>query len=248
MTHFKKSFKKRFKKTAAITGLVMIAAAPFASASDNKTLSKATQAKQGATVFSSILVGTAAGGPAGAFIGLLASSFFVDKIADADQLQQTTLDLATAEAQTAELRRELMAARSLADTREQALQALALNSLDFQVLFHTGKDELTARGRERVASLAKRLSTQPQLQVRLDGHADPRGTDEYNNVLADYRSRSVADALLKSGIEPERIERYSHGSRQATASTGNAEQYAIERRVNIQVFTPQQSRHLVSSH
>lgn len=228
MTHL----KNNLKKTAAITGLVVMTATPFVSAASDQPLSKATQAKQGATVFSSILVGTAAGGPAGAFVGLLASAFIVDKIADADQLEQSQLDVAELEAQTANLRRELMAANE----REQELEALALNSLEFQVLFHTGQDTLTERGQSRVDSLAQFLTENPDVQVRLDGHADPRGSDEYNNVLSNYRAKNVAERLVQSGIDSGRINHYSHGSSQSNAKQGSSADYALERRVDIQVF------------
>lgn len=239
----------KLTKTAAITGLMVMTAAPSTHAStamapSEEKLSKATQAKQGATVISSVLVGTAAGGPAGAFIGLLASSFMVDTLADAERGEKASVSLAEAEAEKATLRRELMAARAQSDKLEQ----LALNSLEFQVLFHTGKDELSPRGEERIHSLAQLLQEYPQLQIRLDGHADPRGTDGYNQVLSQYRAHSVANNLIAAGISAKRIDSYAHGASQSTATIGSAEEYAQERRVGIQIFNPEQQQDVVAAH
>src|SRR5690606_14699506 len=70
---------------------------------------------------------------------------------------------------------------------EQMKKAVT-NKLEFQVLFATGEDSLSSQDSKRIKSLATYLMNNPELKVRLDGHADPRGTDEYNNVLSEERA------------------------------------------------------------
>lgn len=218
------------KKAIAITSLLCATA----TAPHSHALS--TEAKQSTSFFASALTGAAAAGPVGFVIGALSGAYIGEQIKKADTMTITEQKLADSQAQVAELQRQLLAANQHVRKMEQ----LALNSLQFQVLFHTGKDELTPRGLERLQALANFLNQNPQLHIRLDGHADPRGTDEYNNVLADYRSRNVAQQLVEAGVDTSRIERHYHGADQSTAPQGDAEAYAMERRVNIEVYNPKQ--------
>ena len=213
------------KKTIAIASLILATSAPL-------THAMSTEAKQGTSFLTSAFVGAVAGGPVGLLVGALGGAYMGEQIKKADTMDMTEAELAAAEAQVAELRQQLLAANQSVEEMEQ----LALNSLNFQVLFHTGKDELTARGTERVHALANFLKDNPRLQVRLDGYADPRGTDEYNNVLSDYRARSVETDLVDAGIDASRIQRHYHGADQSRATQGDVEAYASERRVNIEIY------------
>jgi Outer membrane protein and related peptidoglycan-associated (lipo)proteins len=116
------------------------------------------------------------------------------------------------------------------------LEKATLAPLAFQVLFMTGDDELTQQDLQRMDALAQYLSDNQKLQVRLDGYADPRGTDEYNNVLSNERALNVVNALQERGVAAERIEHFAHGANKSVASQGDIEGYALERRVRIEVF------------
>lgn len=117
----------------------------------------------------------------------------------------------------------------------EQLEPLALE--DIQILFRIGSDTLTEHGQQRVKELAALLLRQPQLAVRLDGYADPCGTDEYNNVLAYYRADTVKTALLDAGIGADRIAAYSHGASLSAAPCGDLQAYAWERKVVIKVLS-----------
>lgn len=209
-----------------------------------------TGLKQGAVFSTSTILGAAAGGPVGLMLGALGGAYLGGQIEKADQAQLTQQQLAEQKMQVAELQYQLAQAdEDLARSDEKLgkLSQLALDSLEFQVLFHTGADELNPHAQERVASLANFLNKHPQLSIRLSGYADPRGTDEYNNVLADQRAQAVEKALLELGIAAERIERRSYGADRSVAAKGDYEAYALERRVDIEVFTTQ-SPQLVQAH
>ena len=148
------------------------------------------------------------------------------------------------EQQIAELKTRI----ARADAEIGELSQLALDKLEFQVLFHTGADQLTNRGQARVAALASFLQQHPGLSVRLTGHADPRGTDEYNNVLSDERALSVQKSLEAAGISEYRIERRAFGSLESSSQKGDFEAYAMDRRVEIEIFNPVINPSLVQAH
>lgn len=188
---------------------------------------RANDARHVSTILTSTIAGAVVGGPVGAFLGAIGGAFmsaknqktYDEKIAlnaDVDQLEQAV------------------------DERDVAINNLegrVAKKLEFQVMFPTGNDTLAFQDLQRIKSLTKYLSNNPQLRVRLDGHADPRGTDEYNNVLSAERAKAVADAMVEYGISAERIDIHSHGSSLATAVNGNYDQLAMERRVHIEVFS-----------
>lgn len=229
------------KKTLLITSIALASTTAISPVSAGET---ATGLKQGAVFSSSAIVGAAAAGPLGFVVGAIGGAYLGEQIKKADTLAFTELALAEQKMQIAELQSEL----ARADEKAGELSQLALDSLEFQVLFHTGADQLTERGEARVTALAEFLRKHPGLSVRLTGYADPRGTDEYNNVLSDYRARAVQTSLNSQGIEDYRVNRRAHGANKSTAARGDYEAYAMERRVDIEIFNPMVGDTLVQAH
>ncbi len=190
-----------------------------------------TDVKQGTVFTSAAVAGAVLGGPLGMMVGALGGAYLGEQIEQADEVDTMSQSLAVAEAEVLRLNQQLSYQRE----QTQGLQQLAMEALDFRVLFATASDTLTDEGRNKVSKLARVLQRYPQLVVRLDGYADPRGTDEYNNVLSHYRAESVRQALLEAGVEASRIEAFSHGSSHSKAEKGNLQAYAAERRVVIDV-------------
>lgn len=127
-------------------------------------------------------------------------------------------------------------------------ERLPATQLQLEVMFDTGEDQLSTANRRALEVLARFLLEHSHLAVRLDGFADPRGTDEYNNVLSEYRARAVQEALMASGIAPERIERRAHGAGLTRATAGDYQSYALERRVDIHIYNPAEQETLASTH
>ena len=69
--------------------------------------------------------------------------------------------------------------------------------------------------------------------IVLEGHADERGTREYNLALGERRAKAVADYLAIQGISRARIEVVSYGEERPVALRSNAEDYALNRRVEL---------------
>ncbi len=55
------------------------------------------------------------------------------------------------------------------------------------------------------------LQLAPELKVRIEGHCDDRGSDEYNLSLGERRAQSVKAFLVSLGIEPQRLKTISYG-------------------------------------
>jgi outer membrane protein OmpA-like peptidoglycan-associated protein len=126
-----------------------------------------------------------------------------------------------------------LALPTLVFARLQTLQEDVVAKPSFQILFATGSDTLNELDLQRLRAIAAHLERNPDLGVVLDGHADPRGTDEYNNVLSRERAKAVKDALEALGISAGRICYQGHGNRFTTASKGDEDAYRQERRVDI---------------
>jgi peptidoglycan-associated lipoprotein len=69
--------------------------------------------------------------------------------------------------------------------------------------------------------------------IVLEGHADERGSREYNLALGERRAKAVADYLAIQGISRSRIEVVSFGEERPVALRSNSEDYALNRRVEL---------------
>jgi len=193
---------------------------------------KANDVQRVTTFTAAAVAGGIAGGPIGLVIGAIGGALLDNQskkaIATKDELIMAEQEVALLE--------------STIDAQEEQvndLESRIAQRLEFQVMFPTGDDQLSFQDIKRIESLAKYLDENQQLTIRLDGHADPRGTDEYNNVLSSERAKTVAQALIERGVEASRIHIHSHGSDFATTIEANRDNYAFERRVNIEVYAEQ---------
>jgi peptidoglycan-associated lipoprotein len=79
------------------------------------------------------------------------------------------------------------------------------------VYFDFDRAELRPDARERLAANARFLEQRPELIVAVEGHADERGTNEYNLALGDRRAESTRSYLGSLGVEGERTKAVSYG-------------------------------------
>lgn len=99
--------------------------------------------------------------------------------------------------------------------------------------FEFDSSELRADDTETVTRHARQLAENPGLRVRLEGHADERGSREYNIGLGERRSQTVRRMLLIQGASASQISTVSFGE-ERPAEFGNDENaYSMNRRVEI---------------
>lgn len=84
-----------------------------------------------------------------------------------------------------------------------------------------------------ISAHARYLAKHPQVNLRLEGHTDPRGTREYNIALGERRAESVAKALVLSGANSNQITTLSFGEERPAMPGNSAEAYARDRRVEL---------------
>ncbi|MDA8937101.1 peptidoglycan-associated lipoprotein Pal [Candidatus Pelagibacter sp.] len=80
-----------------------------------------------------------------------------------------------------------------------------------RVFFATNESILTTSSRETLRSQAAWLRKNSSINVVLEGHADERGTREYNLALGERRANSAKDYLMTYGISSDRISVLSYG-------------------------------------
>lgn len=101
------------------------------------------------------------------------------------------------------------------------------------VYFDFDRADIRADSQSVVAAHSAYLSKNPSQKVRLEGHADERGSREYNIGLGERRGQAVRRALLLQGVAELQIATVSYGE-ERPAEAGSSEQaYAANRRVEI---------------
>jgi len=84
-------------------------------------------------------------------------------------------------------------------------------SVPDRVFFATNKSVLTTSSRDTLRKQAAWLRANKDIDITIEGHADERGTREYNLALGDRRANSAKDYLLTYGIPGKRISVISYG-------------------------------------
>ncbi len=79
------------------------------------------------------------------------------------------------------------------------------------VHFEVDSSNLTGEGRGILSRQAGWLNQYPQYTITIEGHADERGTREYNIALGARRAMSVKSFLGQQGVNPQRIRNISYG-------------------------------------
>lgn len=87
--------------------------------------------------------------------------------------------------------------------------------------------------RERLESNAKWLKSHPKVSVKVEGHADERGTVEYNLALGQRRAKAIRQFLLALGIESSRLSMISFGEERPSCSKQTEGCYAENRRAKF---------------
>jgi outer membrane protein OmpA-like peptidoglycan-associated protein len=116
------------------------------------------------------------------------------------------------------------------DVRESE-RGVVINLPD--ILFQSGKSELTQAAREVVGEIATILKTAPRRFIAVEGHTDSLGTIEYNYRLSDARARGVVSDLEASGIPARLITMRAFGETTPIASNKSEQGRMRNRRVEV---------------
>lgn len=92
---------------------------------------------------------------------------------------------------------------------------------------------LSRRARDELLGLAARLREHPEYRVHIVGHADARGSREFNLDLGGRRARAVTELLARAGVPRRQIEAESRGEDEPRAVGTSERVWAANRRVEI---------------
>jgi outer membrane protein OmpA-like peptidoglycan-associated protein len=104
--------------------------------------------------------------------------------------------------------------------------------LPVDMLFDTNSAQLKGDAHSDLLELARWAKCNPNGAVILDGHADPRGTQQYNLTLSGERAASVRQKLIAMGVPSERIVIAVYGENGPRRAT-----YREDRRVTVRAAT-----------
>ncbi|HUF55953.1 MAG TPA: peptidoglycan-associated lipoprotein Pal [Thermohalobaculum sp.] len=108
-----------------------------------------------------------------------------------------------------------------------------------RVFFDTDRYNLDAEAQATLTEQARWLNAQPAVRATIEGHADERGTREYNLALGARRANSVRDYLVAQGVPPGRLDTVSYGKERPVALGSDPQSWAQNRRaVTVVLSTP----------
>lgn len=110
-------------------------------------------------------------------------------------------------------------------------------TLPDRVLFEFDKDDVKPELRKSIVDVADQLLFVNILKVRVEGHTDNVGINEYNQDLSLRRANNVASILVAEGFSAENVESVGYGAERPVSSNTTEEGRAQNRRVEIIVLS-----------
>ncbi len=101
-----------------------------------------------------------------------------------------------------------------------------------RVFYEFDRSDLKPQSRKTIESWASWMKGNPASTVVLEGHADERGTREYNLALGDRRAQSAKNYLVALGVKPNRVRTVSYG-KERPAVAGHSEQSWAQNRRSV---------------
>jgi peptidoglycan-associated lipoprotein len=110
------------------------------------------------------------------------------------------------------------------------------------VYFSTDNTELSPEAQQTLANQARWLKQYSQHSITIEGHADERGTREYNIALGAKRAQAVREFLTRNGINPARIRTVSFGKERPVAVCNDISCWSQNRRAQTVLNGRQDAR------
>lgn len=144
---------------------------------------------------------------------------------------------AAAKAQAAAEAEATARAAAEAQARADASAAADLALSRRSVFFPFDVDAVQAADMETILAHGKNLSEHTNLQARVEGNADERGSSEYNLALGQRRANNTKKALVLGGARSSQIETISYGEEKPRATEHDETAWAQNRRADIEYST-----------
>ena len=115
-------------------------------------------------------------------------------------------------------------------SKSTAAQAVLANAV---VYFEYDQSNLSAKSIQALKGVSGLMKRSPKMTISIEGHADERGTREYNLALGQRRAESVANYLIVNGIKRNRLIIKSYGEERPLSLGSNDTAWSKNRRVEI---------------
>ncbi len=161
-----------------------------------------------------------------------------DSLAQAQKAHDDSMAAAQAEADRK--------AREEADRRQRVADSLAALGRGTEAvrtllgtMIHFDYDKALIRGGDAAVLDQKVaiLQANPALRIRISGHCDERGSDEYNLALGNRRATAAKQYVVSHGIDGSRIETVSYGEERPMASGHDEDAWAQNRRDEFEILS-----------
>lgn len=106
-------------------------------------------------------------------------------------------------------------------------------TFDSSILFELNSSYLTTAAHEKLNELVNALKKHSYTLIRIEGHTDDTGTDEYNQWLSERRAESVKKYMESLGIQANRMQTRGYGESNPIAPNDTPEGQAANRRVEV---------------
>lgn len=113
--------------------------------------------------------------------------------------------------------------------RRQRIQARIAETFK-PIYFDYDKSALTEDGKRIAQAIGDLMKEVPEITARIEGHADERGTNEYNLALGENRAKAVQDYLVNYGVKVGRLSLISYGEEKPAADGHDESAFSKNRR------------------
>ena len=111
----------------------------------------------------------------------------------------------------------------------------AANLYDTAFYFDLGSDKLSAEEAAKLTTVVEFMKKNPSAYAVIEGHADERGSREYNIVLGKQRAESVKQIMVDSGIAVDRLDIISYGEERPVCIYSTDDCLYLNRRSQINI-------------
>ncbi len=115
------------------------------------------------------------------------------------------------------------------------LSGAVRTTLEERIGFAFDQSELNPQARSILAAKADVLKRSQDITLRIEGHADERGSDEYNLSLSNRRAAAAKRFLVQQGVAPNRLETTGYGEERPMDHRHNETAWASNRRADFRV-------------
>ncbi len=172
-------------------------------------------------------IGAAVGGITGAAIG-----HYMDK-------QEEAMRQAVANSEAASVRREQeVLEEAKADSAKKAVDVLTV-TFKSDYLFAVNSATLRPGAYDEVERVARVLKQYPETAIRIAGHTDSTGKEDYNQKLSERRAEAVKTALVGMGVNPARLTTIGYGASKPVAANNTEAGRQLNRRVEVRIVEQQ---------